>query len=237
MVVAGAGDDTRCPAARCSLPRRRSAAVAYGGRAHPASGRVGRRPRRANRRRDRLQLHRGDRSARLARRAVASGCDRPHVRRHRSARCGLVGGGVRGGDLGGRLLLSAVATSWLFELFQGNTTGTYWQGRYSLPLLVGVPLLLGLARIPDRCRFPRGLVRRRHRPRRAQRRGVGRRTALGGRQRRIDDAVGLGHDPFARCRPSWCSPPWPPCRRAGGDAVADRRAGRRWVTPPSTVRD
>jgi hypothetical protein len=46
------------------------------------------------------------------------------------------------------LLVSAAAASWLFELFQGNTTGTYWQGRYSLPLLVGVPLLLGLARIP-----------------------------------------------------------------------------------------
>ena len=46
------------------------------------------------------------------------------------------------------LLVVTAASSWLFELFQGNTTGTYWQGRYSLPLLVGVPLLLGLARLP-----------------------------------------------------------------------------------------
>jgi Predicted membrane protein (DUF2142) len=46
------------------------------------------------------------------------------------------------------VLLTATASSWLFELFQGNTSGTYWQGRYSLPLLVGVPLLLGLARVP-----------------------------------------------------------------------------------------
>ena len=46
------------------------------------------------------------------------------------------------------LLLTAVAASWLFELYQGNTTGTYWQGRYSLPLLAGIPLLLGLARVP-----------------------------------------------------------------------------------------
>jgi hypothetical protein len=46
------------------------------------------------------------------------------------------------------LLITAAATSWLFELSQGSTTGTYWQGRYSLPLLVGVPLLLGLARVP-----------------------------------------------------------------------------------------
>lgn len=38
--------------------------------------------------------------------------------------------------------------SWVFELFQGNTTGTYWQGRYSLPLLAGIPLLLAGADVP-----------------------------------------------------------------------------------------
>jgi hypothetical protein len=47
------------------------------------------------------------------------------------------------------LLLTTVAASWLFELAQGNTTGTYWQGRYSLPLLVGIPLLLGRPRVPS----------------------------------------------------------------------------------------
>lgn len=36
----------------------------------------------------------------------------------------------------------AVVTSWSFELIQGNESGTYWQGRYSLPLLVGIPILL-----------------------------------------------------------------------------------------------
>jgi hypothetical protein len=46
------------------------------------------------------------------------------------------------------LLVTAAVSSWLFELFQGNATGTYWQGRYSLPLLIGVPLLVGLARVP-----------------------------------------------------------------------------------------
>ena len=62
---------------------------------------------------------------------------------------GIVGGGLGSGELGGAgLLVSTAAASWLFELFQGNTTGTYWQGRYSLPLLVGVPLLLGVARVP-----------------------------------------------------------------------------------------
>lgn len=40
------------------------------------------------------------------------------------------------------LLAVALVTSWAFELYAGNASGTYWQGRYSLPLLSGVPLLL-----------------------------------------------------------------------------------------------
>ena len=36
----------------------------------------------------------------------------------------------------------AVFTSWVFELYQGNTSARYWQGRYSLPLLVGLPVVL-----------------------------------------------------------------------------------------------
>jgi hypothetical protein len=36
----------------------------------------------------------------------------------------------------------AIVSSWTFELLQGNETGTYWQGRYSLPLVIGLPLLL-----------------------------------------------------------------------------------------------
>lgn len=39
----------------------------------------------------------------------------------------------------------AVTTAWVLELLQGNTSGTYWQGRYSLPLLVGVPIVLAPA--------------------------------------------------------------------------------------------
>lgn len=39
---------------------------------------------------------------------------------------------------------TTAATAWILELLQGNTSGTYWQGRYSLPLLVGVPLLLAV---------------------------------------------------------------------------------------------
>lgn len=49
-----------------------------------------------------------------------------------------------------------VLTSWTLELLQGNTSGSYWQGRYSLPLLVGVPLLLvrGAGRLTDRLVAP-----------------------------------------------------------------------------------
>jgi Predicted membrane protein (DUF2142) len=46
------------------------------------------------------------------------------------------------------LLLGTIAASWIFELYGGDTRGLYWQGRYSLPLLAGVPLLLGGARVP-----------------------------------------------------------------------------------------
>lgn len=49
-----------------------------------------------------------------------------------------------------------VLASWTLELLQGNESGTYWQGRYSLPLLVGVPLLLvrGAGRLADRLVAP-----------------------------------------------------------------------------------
>jgi hypothetical protein len=50
-----------------------------------------------------------------------------------------------------------LVTSWTFELAQGNNSGTYWQGRYSLPLLVGIPMLLGAVRLGSvsaRCVVP-----------------------------------------------------------------------------------
>lgn len=43
------------------------------------------------------------------------------------------------------LLAATAASSWVFELFHGDVTGTYWQGRYSLPPLIGVPVLLAVA--------------------------------------------------------------------------------------------
>ena len=46
--------------------------------------------------------------------------------------------------LGGGALVLAVVTSWVFELQEGSSYGRYWQGRYSLPLLVGLPIVLGV---------------------------------------------------------------------------------------------
>lgn len=40
---------------------------------------------------------------------------------------------------------AAIASSWVLGMIQGDPTGTNWQGRYYLPLLAGVPLLLGQA--------------------------------------------------------------------------------------------
>jgi hypothetical protein len=51
------------------------------------------------------------------------------------ARSSVVGIGV---------ILSAVVAAWVLEMAQGNTSGTYWQGRYYLPLLMGVPMLFAM---------------------------------------------------------------------------------------------
>jgi hypothetical protein len=42
------------------------------------------------------------------------------------------------------LLATTILTSWIFELYQGNTSGQYWQGRYSVPLIIGIPMLLAV---------------------------------------------------------------------------------------------
>lgn len=51
-------------------------------------------------------------------------------------------GSSRPAIIAGAVLSVAVLTSWAFELQEGSTYGRYWQGRYSLPLLVGVPIVL-----------------------------------------------------------------------------------------------
>jgi hypothetical protein len=52
--------------------------------------------------------------------------------------------GVRPVAIASATLVIAIVTSWVFELYNGDVSGTYWQGRYSLPLLVGVPLVVGV---------------------------------------------------------------------------------------------
>jgi hypothetical protein len=42
----------------------------------------------------------------------------------------------------GAILGIAIAASWVLELYSGNVTSTYWQGRYYLGLLMGIPLVL-----------------------------------------------------------------------------------------------
>lgn len=40
------------------------------------------------------------------------------------------------------IVATAVVSSWIMEFALGGSTGVYWQGRYYLPLLVGVPIVL-----------------------------------------------------------------------------------------------
>lgn len=42
------------------------------------------------------------------------------------------------------LLLGVITLAWLLEIGSGNRSGSYWQARYSLPLLAGLPLCLSL---------------------------------------------------------------------------------------------
>jgi hypothetical protein len=41
-------------------------------------------------------------------------------------------------------LAATIVTAWILELGQGATYGQYWQGRYSMPIVVGIPLLFAV---------------------------------------------------------------------------------------------
>ena len=63
----------------------------------------------------------------------------------------LVAPGLLGGDrrpLVGAALVTVVVivTGWTLTMVQQSADGSYWQGRYYLPLLVAVPILLGTGR-------------------------------------------------------------------------------------------
>lgn len=65
------------------------------------------------------------------------------------AGCSVVGARARSADrrpviVGVAVVAVAAVAAWLLELAQGNDSGTYWQGRYYLPFLMGVPILIGL---------------------------------------------------------------------------------------------
>ena len=53
-----------------------------------------------------------------------------YLARRRVARIGVVA------------LLVAIVVAWLLELGQGADYGDYWQGRYTMPFAVGLPLVL-----------------------------------------------------------------------------------------------
>jgi len=42
-----------------------------------------------------------------------------------------------------------IVAAWVLEMSQGSNTSTYWQGRYFLPLLIGVPMVLGWSNARD----------------------------------------------------------------------------------------
>jgi hypothetical protein len=44
---------------------------------------------------------------------------------------------------------AGIFASWVLTMLQNDATGTYWQGRYYLPLLVGVPIVVGSVDLPD----------------------------------------------------------------------------------------
>jgi hypothetical protein len=57
----------------------------------------------------------------------------------------LAVGAGRAALLAAAVLAVGAVLPWFLELVQGNDSGTYWQGRYTLPLLVGAPITLAVA--------------------------------------------------------------------------------------------
>lgn len=55
-------------------------------------------------------------------------------------------------------LILAVVVGWVLEIVQGRTAGLFWQGRYALPLLIGLVLVAGLTPGADRVAGRAGAV-------------------------------------------------------------------------------
>jgi hypothetical protein len=60
----------------------------------------------------------------------------------------------------GMLLLAVVIVSaWVLEIGSGNRTGSYWQGRYSLPATIALPMLMAAGAAPLLARIRRDAER------------------------------------------------------------------------------
>ena len=58
------------------------------------------------------------------------------------------------------LLGLVIVSAWVLEIGSGNRSGTYWQGRYSLPATIGLPMLLALGAAPALPRLREGAEQR-----------------------------------------------------------------------------
>jgi len=47
------------------------------------------------------------------------------------------------------VLGAGIYASWVLTMLQNDETGTYWQGRYYLPLFVGIPIVLASVELPE----------------------------------------------------------------------------------------
>lgn len=60
----------------------------------------------------------------------------------------------------GVLLLAVVIVSaWVLEIGSGNRTGSYWQGRYSLPATIALPMVMAVGAAPLLARIRKGAER------------------------------------------------------------------------------
>lgn len=61
---------------------------------------------------------------------------------------------------GALMLALVIVSAWVLEIGSGNRTGSYWQGRYSLPATIGLPMLLALGALPSVSRLRDGAEQR-----------------------------------------------------------------------------
>ena len=96
-----------------------------------------------------------------------------------------------------------VVVGWVLEIVQGRTAGLFWQGRYALPVLVGMVIVAAMGSDVDRrIGAVAAAVPGRARARRVERRVLPAAPAVGGRYERLDPALGVGHVGHAGADPA-----------------------------------